>query len=63
MDTRRAVSLTMQPYAQRRPARGGAPDPARHRLVDSHSTFLFDKINFLMNATVGFININQNKRS
>ena len=24
-------------------------------------TFLFDKINFLMNATVGFININQNK--
>jgi magnesium transporter len=33
----------------------------RHRLADSHSTFLFDKINFLMNATVGFININQNK--
>jgi magnesium transporter len=29
--------------------------------LDSHSTFLFDKINFLMNATVGFININQNK--
>ncbi|MDP2257505.1 MAG: CorA family divalent cation transporter, partial [Polaromonas sp.] len=23
--------------------------------------FLFDKINFLMDATVGFININQNK--
>ena len=29
--------------------------------LDSHSTFLFDKINFLMDATVGFININQNK--
>jgi magnesium transporter len=29
--------------------------------LDSHTTFLFDKINFLMNATVGFININQNK--
>ena len=50
-----------QPAAQRRAVRGGAPDPARHRLADSHTTFLFDKINFLMNATVGFININQNK--
>jgi len=29
--------------------------------LDSHTTFLFDKINFLMNATVGFININQNQ--
>ena len=29
--------------------------------LDSHTTFLFDKINFLMDATVGFININQNK--
>ncbi|MEP6772114.1 MAG: CorA family divalent cation transporter, partial [Polaromonas sp.] len=28
---------------------------------DSHTAFLFDKINFLMDATVGFININQNK--
>ena len=25
------------------------------------SSFLFDKLNFLMDATVGFININQNK--
>ena len=29
--------------------------------LDGHTAFLFDKINFLMNATVGFININQNK--
>ena len=29
--------------------------------IDSHTAFLFDKINFLMDATVGFININQNK--
>ena len=29
--------------------------------LDSHTVFLFDKINFLMDATVGFININQNK--
>ena len=29
--------------------------------LDNHTAFLFDKINFLMDATVGFININQNK--
>ena len=29
--------------------------------LDSHTAFLFDKINFLMDATVGFINISQNK--
>ena len=29
--------------------------------LDSHTEFLFEKINFLMDATVGFININQNK--
>jgi magnesium transporter len=30
--------------------------------LNSHTAFLFEKINFLMDATVGFININQNKR-
>jgi Mg2+ and Co2+ transporter CorA len=29
--------------------------------LDNHTAFLFDKINFLMDAPVGFININQNK--
>lgn len=29
--------------------------------LDGHTAFAFDKINFLMDATVGFININQNK--
>jgi magnesium transporter len=29
--------------------------------LDSHTAFLFDKLNFLMDATVGFVNINQNK--
>jgi magnesium transporter len=29
--------------------------------LENHTAFLFDKINFLMDATVGFININQNK--
>lgn len=30
--------------------------------LNNHTSFLFDKINFLMDATIGFININQNKR-
>ncbi len=29
--------------------------------LDGHTAFLFDKINFLMDAVIGFININQNK--
>ncbi len=29
--------------------------------LDGHTAFLFDKINFLMNTTVGFINVTQNK--
>ena len=29
--------------------------------LDGHTSFLFDKINFLMATTVGFININQNR--
>ncbi|MDQ6684954.1 MAG: magnesium/cobalt transporter CorA [Pseudomonadota bacterium] len=62
MDTRRAISFMMRSRML------GAEqfEEARQILrdidsLDSHSTFLFDKINFLMNATVGFININQNK--
>ncbi|MFM8899801.1 MAG: magnesium/cobalt transporter CorA [Burkholderiales bacterium] len=62
MDTRRAVSFMMRSRML------GAEqfEEARQILrdidsLDSHTTFLFDKINFLMNASVGFININQNK--
>ncbi|MCX7103626.1 MAG: hypothetical protein NTX38_19605, partial [Methylobacter sp.] len=29
--------------------------------LDGHTAFLFNKINFLMDAIVGFVNINQNK--
>ena len=62
MDTRRAVSFMMRS----RMLNAEQFEEARQILrdidsLDSHSTFLFDKINFLMNATVGFININQNK--
>ncbi|HMZ00752.1 MAG TPA: magnesium/cobalt transporter CorA [Burkholderiaceae bacterium] len=62
MDTRRAVSFMMRA----RMLNAEQFEEARQILrdidsLDSHTTFLFDKINFLMDATVGFININQNK--
>ena len=61
-DTRRAVSFLIR-------GKSLAPsqiDDARQILrdiesLDGHTSFLFGKINFLMDATVGFININQNK--
>jgi magnesium transporter len=62
MDTRRALSFMMRSRML------GAEqfEEARQILrdidsLDSHTAFLFDKINFLMDATVGFVNINQNK--
>jgi magnesium transporter len=62
MDTRRAVSFMMRS----RMLNEAQFEEARQILrdidsLDSHTAFLFDKINFLMDATVGFININQNK--
>jgi len=62
MDTRRALSFAMR----LRMLNAEQFDDARQILrdidsLDSHTAFLFDKINFLMDATVGFINISQNK--
>ncbi len=62
MDTRRAVSFMMRS----RILSADQFEDARQILrdidsLDSHTAFLFDKINFLLDATVGFININQNK--
>jgi magnesium transporter len=62
MDTRRAVSFMMRS----RMLSAEQFEEARQIMrdidsLDSHTAFLFDKINFLMDATVGFININQNK--
>jgi magnesium transporter len=62
MDTRRAVSFLMRG----RLLSAEQFDEARQILrdiesLDGHTAFLFEKINFLMDATVGFININQNK--
>ena len=62
MDTRRAVSFMMRS----RMLNAEQFEEARQILrdidsLDSHTAFLFDKINFLLAATVGFVNINQNK--
>ena len=62
MDTRRALSFMMRS----RMLNAEQFEEARQILrdidsLDSHTAFLFDKINFLKDAIVGFININQNK--
>ena len=63
LDTRRAVSfLTRGKFLS-----SDQLEDARQILrdiesLDGHTSFLFNKINFLMDATVGFININQNQR-
>ncbi|MDO8293281.1 MAG: magnesium/cobalt transporter CorA [Gallionella sp.] len=62
MDTRRAISFLMRSKLlnpeQMEEARQIMQDIDS---LDGHTAFLFDKINFLMNTTVGFINVNQNK--
>ena len=62
LDTQRAVSFLLR----RKLLLSTQLEDAQQILRDieslnSHTAFLFDKINFLMDATVGFININQNK--
>jgi magnesium transporter len=62
LDTRRALSFLM---------RGKFLSDVQHddvreilrdiESLDGHTAFLFNKINFLMDAIVGFVNINQNK--
>ena len=62
MDTRRAVSFLMRSKMLSKDQFEEARQILRDiDSLDSHTAFLFDKINFLMDATVGFININQNK--
>jgi magnesium transporter len=62
MDTRRALSFLMRSKL----LSDEQQEEARQILRDidsleNHTAFLFDKINFLMDATVGFINLNQRK--
>jgi magnesium transporter len=62
LDTRRAVSFLMRSKIIERHQLDDAQQILRDiESLDGHTTFLFGKINFLMDATVGFININQNK--
>ncbi len=60
MDTRRAVSYLMRGKLLNSEQFEEARQILRDiESLDGHTAFLFDKINFLMDATVGFININQ----
>ncbi|TFZ06654.1 magnesium/cobalt transporter CorA [Ramlibacter henchirensis] len=62
MDTRRALSFMMRSRLLSQEQFEDARQILRDiESLDNHTAFLFDKINFLMDATVGFININQNK--
>jgi magnesium transporter len=62
MDTQRAISFLVRSktlsVAQVEEVRQIQQDIES---LDGHTSFLFDKINFLMDATIGFININQNR--
>jgi magnesium transporter len=63
LDTRRAVSFLVRgkflSAAQLEEAREIVRDIES---IDGHTTFLFGKVNFLMDATVGFINLSQSRR-
>ncbi|EGW23749.1 magnesium and cobalt transport protein CorA [Methylobacter tundripaludum] len=62
MDTRRAVSFLMRSKILAKNQLEDSQQILRDiESLDGHTAFLFDKINFLMDASVGFININQNK--
>lgn len=61
LDTRNALSFLMRG----RLLSGEQHDDVREILrdiesLDGHTSFLFNKINFQMDATVGFLNVNQN---
>ena len=63
LDTQRAVSFLVRGRLLSPTQLEDAREIIRDiESLNSHTAFLFEKINFLMDATVGFININQNKR-
>jgi magnesium transporter len=62
MDTRRAVSFLIRGKFLSKMQLEDSQQILRDiESLDGHTAFLFEKINFLMDATVGFVNINQNK--
>ena len=63
LDTRRALSFLMRGKFLSPDQQDDSRQIMRDiESLDGHTTFLFGKINFLMDAIVGFININQNQR-
>ena len=63
LDTQRAINFLMRSKTLSSSQFDDAKQILRNiDSLNSHTSFLFDKINFLMDATIGFININQNKR-
>ncbi|MBI3148814.1 MAG: magnesium transporter CorA [Betaproteobacteria bacterium] len=63
LDTQRALAFLMQCKVLGKAHVNDAKQILRNiESLNSHTAFLFDKINFLMDATIGFININQNRR-
>lgn len=62
LDTRRALTFLVRRKLLSVPQLEDAQQIMRDiESLDGHTAFLFDKINFLMDATVGFINVNQNR--
>lgn len=62
LDTRRALSFLMRGRFLSKTQHEEVREILRDiESIDGHTAFLFNKINFQMDATVGFININQNK--
>jgi magnesium transporter len=63
LDDRRAVSSLMRGKFLSADQQEDARQILRDiESLDGHTSFLFGKINFLMDAVVGFINVNQNQR-
>lgn len=62
MDTQRSISFLQRQLRDTQAGQEIIPEVIRDiDTLMSHTTFLFDKINFLMGTTQGFINIEQNK--
>ena len=62
LDTRRALSFLMRGKFLSEEQHNDVREILRDiESLDGHTAFLFNKINFQMDAVVGFINVNQNK--
>jgi magnesium transporter len=62
LDTRNALSFLMRRKFLSIPQHEDVREILRDiESLDGHTNFLFNKINFQMDATVGFLNVNQNK--